>query len=142
MKTNKHQTLLLAKKLPAISSKDLLIHFRYSLGTGRSYLSHLGRQGLLERSGAGHSLTQKGLDRLQYFEVFGCADPRCPGCDGKSGSITCPSCSYQMPKRDARILKKRDLFLAVRHAGVYCPRCGEPIFGEAQARLLGIAEEK
>jgi hypothetical protein len=141
VKTNKHQALLLAKRQAAVTSHDLLTHFCYSLGTGRSYLSHLMRQGLLERTGAGHSITQKGLDRLQYFELFGCSDPRCPRCEGKSGSLTCPACSHQMAKRDVRILKRRDLFLAVRHAGVYCERCERPILSTSQAPLLGIPEE-
>ena len=142
MKTNKHQTLLLAKKQAALGSRDLLRHFGYSLGTARSYLSHLGRQGLLERTGAGYSLTNKGQDRLVHFDVFGCADVDCPLCQGKSGYLTCPDCGYQMPKRGVRIRKKKDFIVAVRHPGVYCSQCGKPIFNEAQARLLGIPFEE
>jgi hypothetical protein len=141
VKTNKHQTLLLVRKQGAVGSRDLLHHFGYSLGTGRSYLSYLGRQGLLVRTGPGYSLTQKGHDRLYHFDVFGCADPDCPLCQGKAGYLTCPACSHQVSKRDVRILKKRDLFFAVRHPGVYCGRCGKPIFNEAQAQLLGILWE-
>ena len=49
MKTNKHQTLLLAKKQRGVHSRDIVKHFGYSPGTARSYLSYLGRQSLLER---------------------------------------------------------------------------------------------
>jgi predicted methyltransferase len=141
MKTNKHQTLLLVGRQKAVQSRDVVEHFDYSPGTARSYLSYLGRQGLLERIGAGHVLTQKGQNRLYYFNVAGCADPTCPLCQGKAGFLTCPGCGYQMPKNQAEIRKERDFFVAVRHAGVYCPRCWTLIFSEPQARLLGIREE-
>jgi hypothetical protein len=78
MKTNKHQTLLLVKKQKGVHSRDIVKHFGYSSGTARSYLSHLGRQGLLEHAGASYGLTEKGHDRLQYFEVAGCPDVGCP----------------------------------------------------------------
>ncbi len=141
MKTNKHQTLLLVRKHGGVGSREVVMHFGYSPGTARSYLSYLGRQGLLERMGAGYALTEKGQDRLQYFDVAGCADPACPLCQGKTGYLTCPSCGYQIPKQKARILKERDFLLVVRHAGVYCPWCWKLIFGETQARLLGILDE-
>lgn len=96
---------------------------------------------MLERMGAGYALTEKGQDRLQYFEVAGCSDPACPLCQGKAGFLTCPSCGHQMQKQKARIYKERDFFFAVRHAGVYCPWCWKLIFTEAQGRLLGIREE-
>ncbi len=95
----------------------------------------------MERIGASYVLTERGQDRLQYFEVAGCADPACPLCQGKAGYLTCPSCGYQMAKQKAKIRKEKDFFLVLRHAGVYCPSCWKPIFGEAQARLLGIREE-
>jgi len=117
-------------------------HFGYSAGTARSYLSHLARQGLLEHAGASYGLTEKGHDRLQYFEVTGCPDVGCPLCKGKAGYLSCPNCGYQVPKREARILKEKDFFFAVRHTGVYCPQCLKLMFGEAQARLLGIREEE
>ena len=141
MKTNKHQTLLLVDKQRGVRSRDVVQHFGYSPGTARSYLSYLRRQGLLERMGAGYVLTDRGQNRLQHFEVAGCGDPACPLCQGKTGSLTCPRCGYQMPKQDAEILKERHFVLAVRHAGVYCPRCLKLIFNEAQARLLGIRAE-
>ena len=141
MKTNKHQTLLLVRKQGGVRPRDVVAHFGYSPGTARSYLSYLGRQGLLERMGAGYALTEKGQDRLQYLDVAGCADPACPLCQGKAGKLTCPSCGYQIPKQEARILKEQDFFFVVRHAGVYCPSCWKLIFNEPQARLLGIREE-
>lgn len=141
MKTNKHQTLLLARKQGRVHSRDVVQHFGYSPGTARSYLSYLGRQGLLGRMGAIYTLTQKGQDRLQYFEVTGCADLACPLCQGKAGFLTCPSCGHRMTWRKAKILKERDFFFAVRHTGVYCPWCWKLIFSETQARLLGIREE-
>lgn len=141
MKTNKHQTLLLVGQRSAIHARDLVERSGYSPGTARSYLSHLGRQGLLERQAGRHVLTEKGRDRLQFFEVSGCADPVCPRCQGKAGYLSCPSCGHRVPSRSARILKKRDFFLVVRHSGVYCARCAAPILSEAQARLFGISEE-
>lgn len=142
MKTNKHQTLLLVRKQRGVRAFDLVQHFAYSPGTARSYLSYLGRQGLLERIGASYGLTDKGRDCLHYFEVFGCADPPCPLCQGKAGYLTCPSCGHRMSKRESKILKKRDFFFAVRHPGVYCDLCFDLIFNETQARLLGISTEE
>jgi predicted methyltransferase len=142
MKTNKHQTLLLVRKRTAVHSRDLVRHFDYSPGTARSYLSYLGRQGLLERMGASYGLTQKGQERLHFFDVSGCADVACPLCQGKDGYLTCPSCGHQMAKRTARIVKEKDFFFVVRHPGVYCGQCGGLIFNEAQARLLGIPLEE
>jgi hypothetical protein len=46
-----------------------------------------------------------------------------------------------MPKQKAKILRERDFFFVVRHAGVYCPECWKLIFSEAQASLLGIPVE-
>jgi hypothetical protein len=141
MKTNKHQTLLLVSKQRGVRPRDMVQHFGYSPGTARSYLSYLSRQGLLERMGASYLLTERGHDRLQYFEVAGCADPACPLCQGKAGVLTCPSCGYQVPKQKAKIRKEKDFFFVIRHAGVYCPWCLKLIFSEARARLLGIREE-
>lgn len=142
MKTNKHQTLVLVNKQRGVHSRDVVKHFRYSPGTARSYLSHLSKQGLLGRSGTSYVLTERGRDRLQYFEVAGCAHPACPLCQGKAGFLTCPRCGYQMAMQKARILKEWDFLLGVRHPGVYCPICWKPIFSETQARLLGIREEE
>jgi hypothetical protein len=142
MKTNKHQTLLLVKKQRGVHSRDIVKHFGYSPGTARSYLSYLGRQSLLERTGAGYGLTARGEDRLHYFEVTGCPDAACPLCKGKTGYLTCPSCGYRMPKQKAQIRKEKDYALAVRHAGVYCSLCLKLMFNEIQARLLGIREEE
>jgi predicted methyltransferase len=142
MKTNKHQTLSLIRKQQAVHSQDIVRHFGYSPGTARSYLSYLGRQGLLERMGTNYILTERGHNRLHFFEVSGCPDAGCPLCQGKQGFLTCPSCGHQMAKRTARILKKKDIFFAVRHPGVYCERCWKLIFNENQARLLGIPEEE
>jgi hypothetical protein len=142
MKTNKHQTLLLVSRQRGVHSRDIVKHFGYSPGTARSYLSHLGRQGLLEPTAAHYGLTEKGRNRLRYFEVSGCPDVSCPLCKGKSGYLTCPSCGYQMPRRNARIRKEKDYFLAVRHSGAYCPGCLKLMFSEAQARLLEIREEE
>ena len=141
MKTNKHQTLLLIRSQHGVHSRDLVERFGYSAGTARSYLSYLGRQGLLERIGAGYRLTDKGRERLQHFDVFGCADIECPLCQGKIGFLTCPHCGYQMSRDKVKILKKRDFFFVVRHAGVYCDLCLKLIFNEAQARLLGFRPE-
>jgi DeoR/GlpR family transcriptional regulator of sugar metabolism len=89
MKTNKHQTLLLVKEKGGVQARDVVHAFKYTPGTARSYLAHLGRQDLLQRTEAGHTLTTKGEDRLQFFEVAGCADLDCLRCQGKAGSFTC-----------------------------------------------------
>jgi hypothetical protein len=125
-----------------VHSRDLVQHFAYSPGTARSYLSHLGRQGLLERTGASYGLTEKGQNRLNHFDVFGCADTTCPLCQKKAGYLTCPSCGYRIPKQKAKILKEVDYLFVVRHVGVYCEQCLKLIFNEAQARLLGMREEE
>jgi len=141
MKTNKHQTLLLVKIKQAVRAKDLVQAFGYSAPTARSYLSHLKRQELLARFSSGHALTEKGQTRLQFFDLSGCADPACPLCQRKTGSLTCPRCAYQMPNTRARILPTQDFLVVVRHAGVYCPRCWKSLLSETQAQLMGIPEE-
>jgi predicted methyltransferase len=113
MKTNKHQTLLLVQVKQAVRAKDLVQAFGYSAPTARSYLSHLKRQDLLERIVAGHALTEKGRTRLQFFDVGGCTDPVCPLCQPKTGCITCPLCTYQMPHTEARILPTQDFLVLV-----------------------------
>ena len=141
-KTNKHRTLLLAKKIQPLHARHLGLHFGYAPGTARSYLSHLGRQGLLERVAGGHALTKKGHDRIRYFDVFGCGRPGCPFCKGKSGYLTCPDCGNRISKQGARICKEKVSFLMVRDAGVYCDACSALILDEAQARVLGIRSDK
>jgi hypothetical protein len=141
MKTNKHQTLLLVKTKQAVRAKDLVQAFGYSAPTARSYLSHLKRQDLLQRIMSGHVLTDKGQTRLDFFNLSGCANPACPLCQRKTGFITCPRCTYQMPHTQARILPTQDFLVMVRHAGVYCPRCWKSLFSETQAQLIGIPKE-
>ncbi len=142
MKTNKHQTLLLASSNEAIRSHDIVAHFGYSPGTARSYLSYLSRHGLLERTTSGYVLTQKGKERLEYFEAAECHSFDCPLClEKKANHFTCPDCGHEIPKKEARIsLEKENLFYKI-HAGVYCPECGELIFDEKKALLLGIQKE-
>jgi hypothetical protein len=142
MKTNKHKTLLLAKKTQPLHARHLGLHFDYAPGTARSYLSRLERQGLLERTRDGYGLTKKGYDRVRYFDVFGCARPGCPFCRGKSGYLTCPECGNRMWKQQARISKQKDLLLVIRHAGVYCDKCSTLILEGDQAGQIGIAWEE
>jgi hypothetical protein len=125
-----------------VHSKNLVQHFGYSSGTARSYLSHLGRQGLLGRVERGYELTAKGKVRVRYFDIFGCGGTACPLCKGTTGYLTCPSCGRRISKKDAKISKKKDLFFVVRRAGVYCDRCPTLIVDEAQAQQLGIAREE
>jgi DeoR-like helix-turn-helix domain len=138
MKTNKHQTLLLVRTNGHVEAKDLVRQFGYSPGTARSYLSYLKRQDLLARTGQGHVFTERGWDRLQYFNVAGCGHPACPLCDKKAGYFTCSRCGYQLPTKEAQILPERDFLQVYRHAGVYCPRCLKLLFTEPQAQLLKI----
>ena len=142
MKTNKHQTLLLVKKESAVRAKHLVDQFDYSSGTARSYLTHIARQGLLERTTRGYTLSDKGLDRLQFFDVVGCASFDCPICiNKKAGHFTCPRCEHHLPKKKAQIKPEWNFLVGVRHAGVYCPLCQKLIFTEKQARLIGITKE-
>ena len=142
MKANKHKTLLLAKKTRPLHARHLGLHFDYPSGTARSYLSRLGRQGLLERTRGGYGLTKKGHDRLRYFDIFGCARPGCSLCKGKSGYLTWPECGSRMSKQKARNSKAKDFFLVVRHEGVYCEQCSTLILDGDQARQIGIAMEE
>jgi predicted methyltransferase len=142
MKTNKHKTLLLAKKTEPLHARHIVLHFHYSPGTARSYLSRLRRQGLLEQVRGGCRLTPKGRDRLRYFDIFGCARPGCPLCKGKSGYLTCPQCGDRMSKQSARIWKERDYVLVVRHAGVYCQCCSKLILTETEALQQGIIRQE
>jgi hypothetical protein len=87
--------------------------------------------------GAGYGLSQKARDRVHHFDVFGCVDAACSLRQEKAGYLTCPHCGRRRPRRDVRILKKKDFFFLVRHAGVYCDQCLKLIFNESQARLLG-----
>ena len=143
MKTNKHQTLLLTRNNGAIRARDIVTHFGYSSGTARSYLSYLARHGLLERTVRGYVLTEKGTERLEYFEVSGCGSFDCPLCIGKkTNHYICPHCKFELPKKDVKLLPEKDYILMARHAGVFCPECYEQIFDEKQALLLGIRKEK
>ncbi len=139
MKTNKHQTLLLVKEKNAVRARDIVNQFDYSSGTARSYLSYLSRHRLLERTTLGYVLTEKGKERLQYFDAMGCGSFDCPLCvTKKAGHYMCPRCDYELPRGKAKILPECNFFLGVRHAGVYCPLCQKLIFTEKQAQLLGI----
>ncbi len=143
MKTNKHQTLLLVRNNKAIRAHDIVTHFDYSSGTARSYLSYLARHGLLEWTVTGYVLTEKGNDRLEYFEASGCGSFDCPLCiEKKIHHYICPHCKYELPKKEARILPEKDFLLIKRRAGVFCPDCEALIFDEKQALLLGIRKEK
>jgi hypothetical protein len=145
MKTNKHQTLLLVKKKGAVRAHNLVHQFDYSSGTARSYLSHLMRQGLLERTSHGHTLTDRGRERLQYFEAFGCDHPGCPLCEAKKKEhFTCKTCGWQLPKKKARIGSVWHPPHFRLEKAVYCPNpfilCYERLFTEKQAQLIGIPE--
>ena len=142
MKTNKHRTLLLAKSQGTITSRDLMRKYEYSPGTARSYLSHLGRQGLLERAYGKYTLTEKGHSRIRYFAVFGCRRPGCLLCMGKLGHLTCPNCEYRIPREQAKIRKQKDYLLVVRPAGVYCEYCSTMILDKVHAKHLGIPSEE
>lgn len=142
MKTNKHQTLLFVKEKDVVRANDIVQQFDYSSGTARSYLSYLSRNGLLERTSLGYVLSEKGKERLQYFDATACGSFDCPLCvRKKAGYYTCPRCDYELPKAEARILPEWDSILWRRRTGVYCPLCQKLIFAEKQAQLLGIQKE-
>lgn len=138
MKTNKHKTLLLAESQGIINADDLVRRYGYSPGTARSYLSHLGRQGLLKSFQGKYQLTEKGTHRIRYFAIFGCRRPGCPLCRGKLAHLTCPHCEFRVSLREARIEPKKDYLLIVREAGVYCGFCSALILDESQAHRAGI----
>jgi predicted methyltransferase len=142
MKTNKHKTLLLARNTQPLHSRHLVVQFEYAPGTARSYLSHLSRQGLLERTSGGYALTIKGSDRIRCFAIFGCGRPACPHCKGKSGCLTCPACGNRMSRQTARISKERDYLLLHRRSGVYCDRCSTLVLEEDLARRRGVRPEE
>lgn len=142
MKTNKHLTLTFINKKETVRGGDIANQFDYSPGTARSYLSHIARQGLIERGGAGYSITSKGRDRLEYFDISGCGNFDCPLCQKKkAGHITCPECGHQVPAKKARIKAARDYILWQWDAGVYCPKCEKLILSENKALLIGIEKE-
>ena len=142
MKTNKHLTLRLVEKKGGVHAQDVVRQFQYSPGTARSYLSYLARQDLLQQTGGGYCLTEKGSERLQYMDVAGCSAPACPLCEGKVTHFTCPLCGYSLPRKEARLRPARDFLLVSKPAGVHCPLCLSQILPEEQARLVGIRKEK
>ena len=141
MKTNKHQSLLLIREKGSVRAQDFVTGFNYSPGTARSYLAHLGRQELLERTSAGHSLTEKGHARLHFFEVMGCGNPDCPRCQGKAGHVTCPTCRCRILKENVRLRPAWETVFFKREAGVYCPFCQGRVLTEQQAQVLQIRED-
>ncbi len=142
MKTNKHLTLALVKDKESIRARDIVNQFDYSADTARSYLSYLAKHGMLERTTRGYVLSDKGSERLEYFDAMGCSSFDCPLCsEKKANHFICPDCGHEIPKKEARILPEEDFLFAVRHAGVYCPECEAHIFDENKALLLGIRKE-
>ncbi len=142
MKTNKHLTLALVKDKESIRARDIVNQFDYSPGTARSYLSYLAKHGMLERTTRGYVLTQKGNERLQYFDALGCSSFDCPLCmEKKANHFICPDCGHEIPKKEARISPENENWFYKKSSGVYCPECDELIFDENKAELLGIQKE-
>jgi hypothetical protein len=141
MKTNKHQSLLLVREKGSVRAHHFVTSFNYSPGTARSYLAHLGRQDLLERTNAGHSLTEKGQTRLHFFEVMGCGNPDCPRCERKSGYLTCPTCGCRISKEKVWLRPTWETAFFKREAGVYCPFCQGQVLTEQQAKMIQIKED-
>ena len=140
MGTTKHATLLLVQRRGGARAQDLVQAFNYSPATARSYLSYLARQELLQQSGGGYALTAKGRSRLEFFAIMGCDNGRCPLCEGKLGTFTCPRCGYRLPREKTWLRPARDFLLLWRPAGVHCPICLSQILTEEQARAVGIPE--
>jgi len=142
MKTNKHLTLLFIQKKETVRARDIVNKFDYSPGTARSYLSYLSRQGLLERTGTGYAVTEKGQGRLSYFEIRGCGNFDCPLCQKKKpGHIACPGCGHNIPIKEARIKPERDFIIWKTEAGVYCPDCNEMVLTDKKALSMGIRKK-
>jgi len=112
--------------------------FSYTPGTARSYLSYLGRQGVLVRTAPGYTLTERGQARLEFFAVADCDQVECQLCEGKAGYVTCPLCGFRLRRSDARLRPRRNFVLVSRPAGIHCPRCLSVILTEDRARLFGI----
>jgi len=140
MRAIKHDTLKLIRHKGCVKAADLVHHFDYSPATARSYLSYLAKQHLLQRTSAGHTLTERGEERLHFFEVEGCGQPACPRCEKKTGAYAWPTCGYQLDKKKAKIRPAWDTLFFLKDTGVYCPFCQGQIFTAPQARLLGIPE--
>jgi predicted methyltransferase len=142
MKTNKHLTLILIKKKEYVRGRDIVNQFDYSADTARSYLSYLAKQGIIERGGRGYSITEKGRDRLNYFNVAGCKNFNCPICQNKkAGYITCPNCKDDILIKEARIIAEDKFLWWTDDAGVYCPECEKLALTEKMALLIGVKKE-
>jgi len=141
MKTNKHLSLLLVREKESVRAQDFVTSFNYSPGTARSYLAHLGRQELLERTNVGHSLTAKGYARLQFFDTVGCGNPDCPRCQRKTGHLTCPTCGCRIAKEEVRLRPIWETVFFRREAGVYCSVCHGRVLTEEQAQMLHAKED-
>ncbi len=142
MKTNKHLTLSHVRDKECVRAIDIVEQFGYSPDTARSYLSYLARNGMLERTGRGYVLTDKGSERLEYFDAVGCSSFDCPLCmKKKANHFTCRECGHELPKKKAKISPEKENPFFKIHAGVYCPECGELIFDEKKALLLRIRKE-
>ena len=113
--------------------------FDYSPGTARSYLSHLGRQGLLGRAGAVTRLRKKATAH-PLFRYLRLPRPGCPFAKG-DGAPNVPQLWISNIEQQAKIRKEKDYLLVVRQAGVYCDRCSALILDEIQARQIGIRGE-
>ena len=107
-----------------IHAQDLVQAFGYSPATARSYPSLLRRQEFRQRIGPAYHLTERRAARLRYFEVSGCPHPPRPLCQAKTSGYTCARCKYRLAGSEARILHEKDLWLMVRHPGVFVPGAG------------------
>ena len=116
MKTNKHQTLLLAEKLEALRARDLERHLATLPVRLAPICSTLRGKGLLEGWGAGYGLTKRDGIAWTISTAFGCQDVACPLCQGKAGGLHAPPLQPPTAEtRDDKIPKKKDLLFVVRH---------------------------
>jgi len=107
-----------------IYSFNLMQRFNLSDSGARTYLLYIERQGLVERlCNAQYRLTREGLNRLEWFEKYGCTSNDCRECKDKfkGEAITCDYCNNLSMFEDLRI-EKEGLLIRPK-PGVYCSHC-------------------
>ena len=118
---------------------NLMQRFDLSDSGARTYLLYIERQGLVERlCNRQYRLTREGLNRLEWFDKYGCTSDDCPECTNKfkGEAITCEYCNHLLLFENLRIEKKA---LLVRpKPGIYCPECGNYLMSVKMAERRKI----
>ena len=137
MPGNKHQALSQAIRQGELSTDDIVKNFGWDNATARSYLSKLGRQGLLDWGPYGWKPTEKGKNRLTFFDRLRCPREDCPLCKGREAGYKCRHCGHVLSEEDAGFTPRKkggipSLFRFSREGGVFCPRCRGRILTQSE----------